>query len=77
MSEFAKGINSKENAKATTKKRFFLKKKPGNLLITLYQLSNFGAPSCNVFEISNVLCHNLQRAITEKNKMIYFIIFTM
>ena len=33
--------------KAVTKKMHFQKKSPGNLLNTLYQPSNFGAPSCN------------------------------
>ena len=50
MSKFAKGVNSKKNAKAITKKKdFFFKFSPGSLHIALYQLSGFGAPSCNEF----------------------------
>ena len=69
---FAKGINSK-NAKVIWKKYIFVcccfLFSPGNLLITLYQLSIFGVPSCNVFlrYQVNFLCQNLQRAITKKN----------
>ena len=51
MFKFAKDIHSK-HAKAITKKRnicVFFKFSPGNQLITLYQLFNFGAPSCNGF----------------------------
>ena len=49
MSKFAKGINLK-NAKAITKKEiYFYLFSPVNLLITPYQLSRFGAPSCNGF----------------------------
>ena len=58
MSKFAKCINSK-NAKAITKKKrniYIFLFSPGNLLITPYQLSNFGAPSCNGLEISSFLC---------------------
>ena len=46
MLKFANGINSK-NAKGHNKKKtFFYKFSPGNLIITLYQLTKFEAPSC-------------------------------
>ena len=49
MSKFAKGIYLK-NAKAITKKEiYFYYFSPVNLPITFYQLSRFGAPSCNGF----------------------------
>ena len=41
---------TQKNAKTITKKKdFFSKCSLGNPLITLYQLSNFGAPSCSGF----------------------------
>ena len=45
---------------------FFLKFAPGILLIILYQLTKFEAPSCNTFQditITNFQRQNLQREI--------------
>ena len=49
MSKFAKGTISKKWKVVTKKKRniYIFLFSPGNLLITLYQLSNFGAPCYN------------------------------
>ena len=60
LSKFAKGNN--------LKKCF----SPSCLLIILYKLTKFEAPSLTIFEISSFLCPNLQRAITPKNIMIFF-----
>ena len=66
MSKFANGIHLK-NAKAITKKEIYLYSfSPVNLLITLYQLSRFGAPSCNGFEISSFLCQKFAKGNNSK-----------
>ena len=50
MSKFAKDTNYKKKMQRLKKETYiFLYFSPGNLVITLYQLSNFGAPSCNGF----------------------------
>ena len=62
--KFAKGNNSKNIY-------IFFEWSPSILLIILYKLTKFEAPSCNVFEILSFLCPNLQRAITKKNRNIF------
>ena len=49
MSKFAKGINLKNVKAITLKEIHFYKFLPVNLLITIYQLSRFRAPSCKGF----------------------------
>ena len=44
----------------------------GNLLIIILKLSKFEAPNCNSFLDIKFLCPNLQRTITQKNKMFFF-----
>ena len=47
------------------------------LLIILYQLTKFEAPSYNSFWdilVTSFQCQNLQRAITWKNKITFFLI---
>ena len=51
------------------KKQFFFKISPIDLLIILYQLTKFEAPSCNTFRdnmITNFQSPNLQREIIRK-----------
>ena len=62
-SKFAKGDNSKKNEIT------FLKLSPNDLLIILYQLTKFEAPSCFTFRdiiITNFESPNLQREIIRK-----------
>ena len=52
------------------KKNFFFKFLPIDLLIILYQLTKFEAPSCNTFRdimIANFQSPYLQREIIQKN----------
>ena len=67
MPKFAKGNNSK----------IFLKNKfsPGYLLIIFYQLTKFDATCCNSF-LRCFKSKNVQRAITPKNKITFFLNFT-
>ena len=57
MSKYAKGIYSK-NTKGNNKKKTFFKFSPGDLIITLYQLSKFEGPNCNGFR-------NIKLSMTE------------
>ena len=70
---FKKSAGIKMHRVMTQKKikSFFLKFSPGNLLILLYQLPKFEAIAVIVFEISSFLCPNFQRAITQKNNLIF------
>ena len=57
------------------KNNFFLKFSPIDLLIILYQLIEFEAPSCYSFRdimITNFQSPNLQREIIRKNKITFF-----
>ena len=69
-----RAITKKMQRTITRKNKFlFLKFSPGNLLLILYQLSKFEAPSCNDFKISSFLCPNFQRAITRKKIKHFFL----
>ena len=58
---------------------FFFKFSPIDLLIILYQLAKFEAPSCNTFRdimITNFQSPNLQREIIQKKKKKLFFRFS-
>ena len=64
--------------KKKNKKKLFSKFSPSNLLIILYQLTKFEAPSCYTFRdimITNFQSPNLQREIIRKK--ILFLNFTI
>ena len=72
-SKSAKGDNTKKIEK------LFFKFSPIDLLIILYQLTKFEAPSCNTFRdimIKNFQSPNLQREIIRKKKKITFLKFS-
>ena len=57
------------------KKTTFFSFSPIDLLIILYQLTKFEAPSCNTFRdimITNFQRPYLQREIIKKNRIIFF-----
>ena len=57
------------------KKKLFFKFSPIDLLIIVYQLTKFEAPSCYSFRdiiITNFQSPNLQREIIRKNKITFF-----
>ena len=61
--------------KAITKKnKMIFFNLPSSLLIILYKLTKFEAPSCNGFW--DIKFSNLQRAITQKKLEWFFLIFT-
>ena len=56
----------------------FFEFSPIDLLIILYQLTKFEAPSCNTFRdimITNFQSPNLQREIIRKNNITFFLNF--
>ena len=75
VSNYSKSTSkSSKSAKGDYSKKLnniFLKCSPINLLIILYQLTKFEAPTCYSFRdimISNFQCPNLQREIIREKK---------